>query len=129
MRGPHRYRPRAGALPGLAIKPDKCAAAVSDGPRSMSFHQCPRKQWRDDWCKQHHPDSARRRIEKCEEAWRRDWEADEKLHELERARCKLANLLAEKAALWQHGKGCYPSVICRCGLSEAQELSKKLADG
>ena len=60
----HEYKPYA--LHDRPFRPEQCKASVPFGGRSVSFHQCRRKPWKDGWCKQHHPDTeAERRAERA----------------------------------------------------------------
>ncbi|GAG13855.1 unnamed protein product [marine sediment metagenome] len=45
------------------VDPERCKAAVHVDGRGVGFHQCLRKPWKDGWCRQHHPDSVRKRNE------------------------------------------------------------------
>lgn len=59
----HEYSPYTGS--DRPFNPERCKASVPFGGRSVSFHQCRRKPWKDGWCKQHHPDNeAKRRAER-----------------------------------------------------------------
>ena len=51
--------------------PELCQASVSDGDRSVRFHQCQRKATRDGWCYQHHPEADTRRRKEQKENWER----------------------------------------------------------
>ena len=53
--------------------PDRCKASVHGGGRSVRFHQCLRKPWKDGWCKQHHPDSEKARLEESQAHWNEKW--------------------------------------------------------
>jgi len=53
------YKPRR--VSDAPVDPSRCKAAVTNGYRSMRYHQCSRKPWKDGWCKQHHPDTVAER--------------------------------------------------------------------
>lgn len=42
---------------------------ISDGSRSMRYHQCYNKSWKDGYCKIHHPDSVAARRKKSDEQY------------------------------------------------------------
>ena len=45
----------------------RCQTSVPDRQSGFHFHQCSRKIWKDDTCRQHHPDTvAKRRAAKVE---------------------------------------------------------------
>jgi len=60
-------------------------------------HQCPRKAWKDGYCKQHHPDTIAERDRKRREKWERESAANRKVWALQSAAPDL--LEACKAAL------------------------------
>jgi len=68
---PFEYKPHWPHDP----KPDpkRCKASVSTHDRAALSYQCSRKPWKDGWCKQHHPDSEKARLEevrrRSEEKW------------------------------------------------------------
>ena len=74
---------------------NKCKQNVWGG---WHFHPCPRKAWRDGWCKQHHPDTKKAR----DEAGKQKYEEKRKLspwYRLEVVMTALKdNTLAEKVA-------------------------------
>ena len=42
---------------------------ISDGSRSMRYHQCYNKPWKDGYCKIHHPDTVAARRKKSDEQY------------------------------------------------------------
>lgn len=68
------YNPHG--LHGGAINPKNCRAAVSNGPRSMSFHQCYRKAVSGKWCKQHSPEAVAKRKQDQADRWEAERERD-----------------------------------------------------
>lgn len=55
--------------------PERCAATVHDGGRSVRFHQCERRIWQDGWCKQHHPETVKKRQEEGNRRYRAQQDA------------------------------------------------------
>ena len=45
---------------------ERCKEMVPNGGRSVMFHQCKRKSWKDGYCKQHHPETVKKRREESE---------------------------------------------------------------
>lgn len=94
------YSPYTGS--DRPFNPERCKASVPFGGRSVSFHQCRRKPWKDGWCKQHHPDNeAKRREERREQRETRDQHRREygPWAQLEKAREEIARLKARIAEL------------------------------
>jgi len=93
---PSEYKPRD--LYALPLNPDRCKASVPYGGRSVSFHQCQRAPWKDEWCKQHHPDTEAERRKQSEEEYQRKlehspWRQLQKAHEeIARLKARIAEL-------------------------------------
>jgi len=51
---------------------DRCKERVYPNEKWGSFHpyRCQRKAWKDDYCKQHHPDSVAKREKEANERWK-----------------------------------------------------------
>ncbi|MCP4410905.1 MAG: hypothetical protein GY807_24830 [Gammaproteobacteria bacterium] len=45
------------------LDPSRCKASVAQGGMRVGFYQCSRKAVKDGWCKQHHPDTEKKRRE------------------------------------------------------------------
>ena len=75
------------------VKSDQCKASVLDGGRSVRFHQCQRRPWKDGWCKQHHPDTEAERRAQKELRYREERELDPRVR-LDRAHEEIARLKA-----------------------------------
>ena len=101
---PYKYEPGFHSAP---FDPERCAASVRGGGRSLNYYQCSRKPRKDGWCKQHHPESEKKRREERTKRWEKKrgnspWmkldRANEKVNSLlaacvktEKALCSLAN--------------------------------------
>jgi hypothetical protein len=75
----------------------KCKALVSSGPWSRQS-QCNRKEWKDGWCKQHHPDSVKARRELSDQRYE-ERKKHQPWYKLQEAMKRIAELEAEVAAL------------------------------
>jgi len=60
----HDYRPHSPC--DAPIDPERCRHAVSNGGRSVDFHQCTRKAVKDGYCRLHHPDAVTKRNREAE---------------------------------------------------------------
>lgn len=62
----------------------RCAASVAQGGRMTGFYQCQRKGKYEDnkgnlWCRQHHPDTVKKRREDMEGEWAAEQERKERI--------------------------------------------------
>lgn len=89
------YRPRC---KGQTIDTNRCKAAVHDGGRSVSFHQCTRKPWRDGWCKQHHPDTEATRDKERRARWEMESRARRREAQINAARREALDAIKQIAA-------------------------------
>lgn len=85
------------------VDPSKCRASVSNGPRTMCWHQCDRRHVRDGWCKQHHPDAEAARRKAVSDRYEAKWapkpcpncaSKDEEITRLREAATVMMDLLA-----------------------------------
>jgi septal ring factor EnvC (AmiA/AmiB activator) len=52
---------------------DRCKQRVPDGGRSVGFHRCSFKAWKDGYCKKHHPDTVKKRRAKSDTKYKLEW--------------------------------------------------------
>lgn len=89
---------------------DRCKERVREGGLHWTrWHQCSRKAKQDGYCKQHHPDAVKARLDASNETARAEWAASIARDRLNRAAPDLlAELIAVEAALsarsddWPH---------------------------
>jgi len=67
----------------------RCKASIADS--RFHHYQCSRKIWKDDRCKQHHPDT----IKEKQEAWKLDFDRKMRRIEIDRQICALEQKCVE----------------------------------
>jgi hypothetical protein len=73
---------------------DRCVESVREPGMWPRFHQCHRKEWKDAYCKQHHPETIKAREEKARAAWEVK-KKKEPWYLLQKAKERIAELEAE----------------------------------
>lgn len=76
----------------------RCKEMVSTPGVWSKSHQCSRKEWRDGWCKQHHPDSVDARRKLAEERYKQQQE-NSPWRRLQKKDMEIEQLKSELSAL------------------------------
>jgi len=132
----HEYKPIGGQNPP---DPKRCKAAVWT-PRAWHAHQCPRKPWKDGWCKQHHPDTVKTREEAYEKRYKEKQERHDRAmrsaygrKEYERgwneAVEKCAQRCEERAREWHESHLLDKADEAECCADSIRELTKPNKEG